>query len=83
MAISAMQGWKSEQENRETIAVSAGNKAFLHWSSTGLEAKEGLKNNLYGLEFLVFDADSKISEILVLRQPLESQKKELFGKSEE
>lgn len=82
MTVAASQAWKSEQENRETIAVSAGNKAFLHWTSVGVEKKEGLKNHLYGLEVLVFNEQCKISEILVLRQPLESQKAELFGAEE-
>lgn len=64
------------------MAVSAGNKAFLHWTSVGVEKKAGLKNHLYGLEMLVFDEQCKISEILILRQPLESQKAELFGAEE-
>ncbi|DBA68467.1 hypothetical protein WJX79_007535 [Trebouxia sp. C0005] len=82
MIHSVFQAWKSEQENREAIAVSAGNKAFLHWTSIGVEKKEGLKNHMYGLEMLVFNEQCKISEILVLRQPLESQKAELFGAEE-
>lgn len=77
-----LQNWQSEQENRKTIAVSAGNKAFIHWTSTGVEKKQGLTNHMYGLELLVFDEQCMISEILVLRQPLESQKAELFGKEE-
>jgi len=77
-----LQAWKSEQENRETIAVSAGNKAFLHWTSVGIENKEGLRNHMFGLEMLVFNEQCKISESLVLRQPLESQKAEMFGKEE-
>ena len=78
-----LQSWKSEQQDRTTVAVTAGNKAFIHWSSVGVEKKEGLTSNLYGLEMLVFNDQCKISEILVLRQPLESQKAELFGESEE
>ena len=79
----SLQSWKSEQQDRTTVAVSAGNKAFIHWSSVGVEKKEGMTSKLYGLEMLVFNEQCKISEILVLRQPLESQKAELFGDSEE
>ncbi len=82
MIVAALQAWKSEQENRETIAVSAGNKAFLHWTSVGVEKMGGLKNHMYGLEMLVFNEQCEISEILVLRQPLESQKAQLFGAEE-
>lgn len=78
-----LQSWKAEQQDRTTVAVSAGNKAFIHWSSAGTEKKEGLTSKLYGLEMLVFNEQCQISEILVLRQPLESQKAELFGDSEE
>lgn len=82
MIHAVFKNWQSEQENRKTIAVSAGNKAFIHWTSTGVEKKQGLTNHMYGLELLVFDEQCMISEILVLRQPLESQKAELFGKEE-
>ena len=78
-----LQSWKTEQQDRTTVAVSAGNKAFIHWSSVGTEKKEGLTTKMYGLEMLVFNEQCKISEILVLRQPLESQKAELFGSTEE
>ena len=76
-----LQSWKSEQ-NHTTVAVSAGNKAFIHWSSVGTEKKQGLRSKLYGLDVLRFDEQSKISEVLILRQPLESQKAELFGSEE-
>ncbi|KAL3156970.1 hypothetical protein ABBQ38_001228 [Trebouxia sp. C0009 RCD-2024] len=83
MIHSVFKSWKSEQQDRTTVAVSAGNKAFIHWSSTGTEKKEGLTTKMYGLEMLVFNEQCQVSEILVLRQPLESQKAELFGSAEE
>ena len=81
--LNLLQSWKTEQQDRTTVAVSAGNKAFIHWSSVGTEKKEGLTTKMYGLKMLVFNEQCKISEILVLRQPLESQKAELFGSTEE
>lgn len=83
LLLHVLQSWKSEQQDRTTVAVSAGNKAFIHWSSTGTEKKEGLTTKMYGLEMLVFNEQCQVSEILVLRQPLESQKAELFGSAEE
>ena len=80
--MTVLQSWKSEQDDRKSVAVSAGNKAFIHWTSKGIEKKECLTTHMYGLEMLVFNEQCKISEILVLRQPLESQKAELFGSEE-
>ena len=34
---------------------------------------------MYGLEVVVFNEDAKIKDILVLRQPLASEKASLFG----
>ena len=76
------QDWHNEQDKRIDVAATSGNKTFVHWSSTGVEGKNGPRTTMYGLDVVVFDDDGKIKEVLVLRQPLESQKAELFGKED-
>ena len=44
-----------------------------------MEGKGSATTNMFGLELVVFNEDSKIKEILVLRQPLASEKASLFG----
>lgn len=78
----ALQHWNNEQDKRIDIAASSGNKTFIHWSSTGVEGQEGPRTAMYGLDVIIFNDVGKIKEVLVLRQPLESQKAELFNKEE-
>lgn len=77
-----LQDWHNEQDKRIDMAASSSNKTFVHWSSTGLEGKAGSSTVMFGLDVIVFNDSGKIKEILVLRQPLESQKAGLFGKAD-
>lgn len=76
------QDWHNEQDKRIDVAATSGNNTFVHWSSTGVEGKNGSRTTMYGLDVVVINDEGKIKEVLVLRQPLESQKAELFGKEE-
>ncbi|KAK9836009.1 hypothetical protein WJX81_005706 [Elliptochloris bilobata] len=64
------------KEHKTTIAVSAGNKAFNFWKTTGVY--KGDWSNVYGLTLLVFNTECKISEVLTFMQPFPSQRRELL-----
>lgn len=70
--------WKP-QGNDSTVAVTpGGNKAFIHWSSKGVELGSQEENEFYGLNVLVFNQESRITKIIGFRQPLASERKEYF-----
>jgi len=64
------------KEHKSTVAVSAGNKAFIFWRTTGVY--KGDWSKVYGLSLLVFDSECKISEVLTFMQPFPSQRRELL-----
>lgn len=68
--------WKVDT-NESRTASTHGDKAFIWWKSSGHSTRDSKgKDQLYGLNMLVFNQDSKITEVLGFRQPtkLESQK---------
>lgn len=66
--------------NRSTVAVTAGDKAFIHWRVAG-EYKGDFTNN-YGISVLVFNKQEKIQEVLTFMAPFPAQQREML-KSEE
>jgi ketosteroid isomerase-like protein len=66
--------WEQHGAGSGTIAVSAGNKAFLHWSCSGKEKSTGKEvPSVYGMTVLNFNNEAKITEVFTLRQPFASE----------
>jgi len=61
------ENWKTK-EHTSHIAVSAGDKAFIWWQSTGTESKSGKEDSLYGLNLLVINPSGKIQKCVGFRQ---------------
>lgn len=57
------------KENKSHIAVSAGDKAFIWWTSKGAAKSSGTEEQLYGLNMLTFNDAGKVSDIIGFRQP--------------
>ncbi|CAL8471481.1 g11023 [Coccomyxa elongata] len=68
------------KDNRSTVAVSAGDKAFIFWRITGEYKGDWTQN--YGLSLLVFNSSDKIQEVLTFMTPFPTQRRELL-KAEE
>jgi len=68
------------KDNKSTVAVTAGDKAFIFWRVTGVY--KGDWSQVYGISFLVFNTDDKIEEVLTLMQPFPAQRKGLLKREE-
>jgi len=68
------------KDNKSTVAVTAGNKAFIFWRVTGIY--KGDWSQVYGLSFLVFNIEDKIEEVLTLMQPFPAQRRGLLKREE-
>ncbi|EIE22002.1 hypothetical protein COCSUDRAFT_56439 [Coccomyxa subellipsoidea C-169] len=68
------------KDNRSTVAVSAGNKAFIFWRITGVYQGDWTQN--YGLSLLVFNSADKVQDVLTLMTPFPGQRRQLL-KAEE
>ncbi|CAK0785281.1 hypothetical protein CVIRNUC_008487 [Coccomyxa viridis] len=68
------------KDNKSTVAVTAGNKAFIFWRVTGIY--KGDWSQVYGLSFLVFNTEDKIEEVLTLMQPFPAQRRGLLKREE-
>lgn len=68
--------WKVDS-NQSHTASTHGDKAFIWWQSSGHSTRDSKgQDQLYGLNMLVFNKESQITEVLGFRQPtkLESHK---------
>jgi len=75
MIHSVFKEW-NPKDHKSTVAVSAGNKAFIFWRTTG--DYKGDWSKVYGLSLLVFNSECKIAEVLTFMQPFPSQRRELL-----
>eukprot|EP00884_Botryococcus_braunii_P022034 jgi/Botrbrau1/8514/Bobra.0029s0018.1 len=66
-------------DHEATVAVTAGNKAFVWWRVTG--EYQGDWSNNYGLSLLVFDDNDKIAEVNTFMQPFPKQRRELINET--
>jgi len=74
------QNWEQGEAGSGNIAVSAGNKAFIHWSCGGKEKDTGKTSpSVYGMTVLNFNNDARITEVFTLRQPMGSEKEKLIA----
>jgi len=64
------------KDNKSTVAVSAGNKAFIFWRITGVYQSEWTQN--FGLSLLVFNTADKIQEVLTFMTPFSSMRHQLL-----
>lgn len=69
------------KENRSTVAVTAGDKAFIFWQVTGVYKGDWTQN--YGISFLVFDQSDLIQESVTFMAPFPSQQREMLKAVEE
>ncbi|KAK9823774.1 hypothetical protein WJX72_005413 [[Myrmecia] bisecta] len=79
MITGVFKSWK-QTSSSDTIAVTPGNKAFVHWSAEGKLETGGDKqsNKLFGLNMLVFNEECKIAEVIGFRQPMSSERQQLL-----
>lgn len=64
--------WQTKN-NESSVAVSAGDKAFIWWKNSGASKGSGDEDTLYGLNMLVFNSEGRISHAIGFRQPTKSE----------
>lgn len=69
------------KKNESSVAVSAGDKAFIWWLNSGASKDSGEDDTLYGLNMLVFNNESKITHAVGFRQPTKGESDKLLKDS--
>lgn len=69
--------WQTKK-NESSVAVSAGDKAFIWWLNSGSSKDSGEDDTLYGLNMLVFNSEGKISHAISFRQPTKGESQKLL-----
>jgi ketosteroid isomerase-like protein len=69
--------WQTKK-NESSVAVSAGDKAFIWWLNSGSSKDSGEEDTLYGLNMLVFNDEGKITDAISFRQPTKGESHKLL-----
>lgn len=72
----SVQYWEVKSNSVDIAVTPRSNKAFLHWSVTGVQ-KDQQENSIFGLNLLVFE-EGQITEVVGFRQPLLSEHDHIF-----
>lgn len=64
----------------EALAEGDESRCFIFWEASGkITSEQGApKQSLFGLNFLLYDKQGKITKIASFRQPLPSERKKIF-----
>lgn len=73
-----LQSWSPKTTHNDIAVTPSGNKAFIYWSAQGVQENTQQQNDIYGFNFLVFDTEGQITDILGFRQPLASERPKLL-----
>lgn len=76
--VATFKSWSPKTTHNDIAVTPSGNKAFIYWSAQGVQENTQQQNDIYGFNFLVFDTEGQITDILGFRQPLASERPKLL-----